>query len=68
MFFLSYGRYGPFIRVGVGVALVVFALAVSSASRFVLVVGGVMIVWGVVTGIAHLTGRGRDSSRGGPGR
>jgi hypothetical protein len=68
MFFLSRGRYGPFICAGLGVVLVIFALAVSSASRFVLVLGGVLIAWGIATGIARLTGGGRDSSRGAPGR
>lgn len=58
----------PVIRVGVGAALVIFALAVSLASRFVLVLGGVLIVWGVTTGIARLMGGGPDSSRGAPGR
>lgn len=65
---LSRSRYGPFIHVGLGVALVIFALAVSSASRIVLVLGGVLIVWGVAIGIARLTGGRRDSSRGAPGR
>jgi hypothetical protein len=67
MFLLSRSRYGPFIRVGIGVALVIFALVVTSASRFVLVLGGVMIVLGIATGIARLK-RGPDSSRGAPGR
>jgi hypothetical protein len=67
MFFLYRGRYAPFVRFGLGVALVIFALAVSSASRFVLVLGGVLIVTGIATGIVHLRGGGRDSSRGAPG-
>ena len=68
MSFLSRSRYGPFIYVGLGVALIVFALVVTSASRLVLVVGGVAIVAGLANGIARLTGGGRDSSGGGPGR
>ena len=60
MFFLSRSRYGPFISAGLGVALVIFALAVSSASRIVLVVGGVAIVGGLATGIARLTGARRE--------
>ena len=46
-------RYWPFILVAVGVAVIIFALAVPSASRFVLVVGGVAIVSGVVRGITR---------------
>jgi hypothetical protein len=68
MSFLARSRYGPFIYVGVGVALIIFALVLTSASRFVLVVGGVAIVAGLANGIARRTGGGRDSSRGAPGR
>jgi hypothetical protein len=56
MSFLSRSRYGPFIYVGLGVALVIFALLVTSASRLVLVVGGVAIVGGLANGIARLSG------------
>jgi hypothetical protein len=68
VFFLSRSRYGPWIRVGIGVALVIFALVVTSASRLVLVVGGIAIVWGIATGIARLTSGGRDSGMGAPDR
>jgi len=68
MSFLARSRYGPFIYVGLGVALIIFALVVTSASRLVLVVGGVAIVAGLVNGIARLKGGGRNSSRGAPGR
>ena len=68
MSFLARSRYGPFIYVGLGVALIIFALVVTSASRLVLVVGGVAIVAGLANGIARLTGGRRDSSRGAPGR
>jgi len=68
MSFLARSRYGPFIYVGLGVALIIFALVVTSASRLVLVVGGVAIVAGLANGIARLTGGGRDRSRGAPGR
>jgi len=64
MFFFYRGRYAPFIRVGLGVALVIFALAVSSASRFVLVLGGLLIVSGIVTGIVRLRGGGRRGALG----
>ncbi len=57
MSFLSRSRYGPFISVGLGVALIIFALADTTASRFVLVVGGVAILGGLATWIARLTGR-----------
>jgi hypothetical protein len=65
--FLASSRRGPlfhFIVVGVGVALIVFALIVTSASRLVLVVGGIAIVVGLARGIASLTGARRDSSTG----
>ena len=68
MSFLARSRYGPFIYVGLGVALIIFALVVTSASRFVLVVGAVAIVAGLANGIARRTGGGRDSTRGAPGR
>ena len=57
-------RYRPLVVVAVGVALIVFALAFPSASRLVLVVGGVAIVSGVVTGITRLT-RNRSPHAGG---
>jgi hypothetical protein len=56
MSFLSRSRYGPFIYVGLGVALIIFALVDTTASRLVLVVGGVAIVGGLANGIARLTG------------
>ena len=56
MSFLARTRYGPFIYVGLGVALIIFALVVTSASRFVLVVGGVAIVAGLANGIVRRTG------------
>jgi len=66
--FLARTRYGPFIYVGLGVALIIFALVVTSASRFVLVVGGVAIVAGLANGIVRRTGGGQDSNGGAPGR
>jgi hypothetical protein len=66
MSLLARSRYGPFIYVGLGVALIIFVLVVTSASRFVLVVGGVAIVAGLGNGTARLTGGGRDSTRGRP--
>jgi len=51
---LRTSRYGPFISVALGVALIIFALAVPSASRFVLIVGGLAIVSGVATEIVRL--------------
>jgi uncharacterized membrane protein HdeD (DUF308 family) len=60
MSFLARSRYGPFIYVELGVALIIFALVVTSASRLVLVVGGVAIVAGLANGIARLTRARRD--------
>jgi hypothetical protein len=68
MFFLSRSRYGPFIRVAIGVDLVIFALVFTSASRLVLVVGGIAIASGIVTGIARLKRSGPDSGMGAPDR
>jgi uncharacterized membrane protein HdeD (DUF308 family) len=68
MSFLARSRYGPFIYIALGVALVIFALIVTSASRLVLVVGGVAIVAGLANGIARLRGARRDSSTGAPHR
>jgi uncharacterized membrane protein HdeD (DUF308 family) len=68
MSFLARSRYGPFLYVGLGVALVIFALVVTSASRLVFVVGGVAIVAGLANGIARLTRARRDSSTGTPHR
>jgi hypothetical protein len=68
MSFLARSRYGAFIYIGLGVALIIFALVVTSASRLVLVVGAVAIVAGLANGIARLTGGRRGSSRGAPGR
>jgi uncharacterized membrane protein HdeD (DUF308 family) len=68
MSFLARSRYGPFLYVGLGVALVIFALVVTSASRLVFVVGGVAIVAGLANGIARLTRARRDSSTGAPHR
>jgi hypothetical protein len=60
MFSLAHSRYGPFVCAAVGVAVVIFALADTTASRFVLVVGGVAIVGGLAGGIARLTGARRE--------
>jgi hypothetical protein len=67
MSFLARSRYGPFIYVGLGVALVIFALVVTSASRLVLVVGGVAILAGLANGVARLRGA-RHSTMGTPSR
>ncbi len=60
MFFLSRSRYAPFIYAGVGVALLIFALADTTASRFVLVVGGVAVAGGLARGIDRLRGARRE--------
>ncbi|MGD0064518.1 MAG: hypothetical protein ABSB76_13885 [Streptosporangiaceae bacterium] len=56
MSFRSRSRYSPFIYVLIGIALIIFALADTTASRLVLVVGGVAIVGGLVRGFARVTG------------
>jgi hypothetical protein len=50
MLFLFFrGRYGPLVRAAAGVALVVFGIVDSA--KFALILGGVLIVWAVATGI-----------------
>jgi heme exporter protein D len=68
MSFLARSRYGPFIYVGLGVALIVFALVVTSASRLVFVVAGIAILAGLANGIARLSRTRRNSSTGAPER
>ena len=58
LFLFLRGRYGPLARAALGVALVVFGI-VDPAARFVLILGGVLIVWAVAIGIRLLTGRGQ---------
>ncbi len=65
---LARSRYGPLIYIAVGVALVIFALIVTSASRLVFVVAGVAIVGGLANGIARLRVARRDNSTGAPRR
>jgi uncharacterized membrane protein HdeD (DUF308 family) len=55
--FRSRSRYGAFLTAGVGVALIIFALAVTSASRLVLVVGGLAVVVGLFSGISRRSRR-----------
>jgi len=68
MSFLARSRYGPLIYVGLGVALVIFALVVTSASRLVFVVAGMAIVAGLANGIARHTAARRDSTTSAPDR
>ena len=68
MFFLGRSRYGPFIYVGLGVALIIFALLDTSASRLVLVVGGVAIVAGLAHGLARRRAARQASITGTPHR
>jgi hypothetical protein len=68
MSFVARSRYGPFIDIGVGVALVIFALVVTSASRLVFVVAGVAIVAGLANGMTRLTRARRDAGTGAPDR
>ena len=55
--YFSRSRYRPFFVAAIGVALVVFALADTTVSRLVLVVGGIAILSGLAKGIADLTRR-----------
>ena len=67
--YVTRGRRSPlfhFIIVGIGVALIVFALIDTTASRLVLVVGAIAIVVGLARGILSLNGARRDNSAGSP--
>jgi hypothetical protein len=59
LFFLFRGRYGPLLRIAAGVAVIVFGL-IDSAS-IALVIGGLLLAWGLVVGIGQLTGNRRNS-------
>lgn len=56
MFIFLRGRYGPLLRVAGGVALVVFGIVDSA--RLAIILGGVLAVWGIATGISRRAGRG----------
>jgi len=63
--FVARGRRSPlfhFVIAGIGVALIVFALIDTTASRLVLVVGGIDILVGLYRGITSLSGPRRGSS------
>ena len=55
MFIFLRGRYGPLLRVAGGVALVVFGIVDSA--RLAIILGGVLAVWGIATGISRRAGR-----------
>jgi len=57
MFMFFRGRYGPLLRVAGGVALVVFGIADSA--RLAIILGGVLAVWGIATGISRRFRAGR---------
>jgi hypothetical protein len=59
LFFLFRGRYGPLLRAATGVVVIVFGL-IDSAS-IALVIGGLLLAWGLVAGIGQLTGNRRNS-------
>jgi len=56
MFIFLRGRYGPLLRVAGGVALVVFGIVDSA--RLAIILGGVLAVWGIATGIGRRASRG----------
>jgi hypothetical protein len=60
MFIFLRGRYGPILRVAGGVALVVFGIVDSA--RLAIILGGVLAVWGIATGISHRAGRGSNTA------
>lgn len=61
MFFFS-GRYGPLLRIAVGVGLAVFG--VVDSARLVIILGAVLVAWGIATGISRRTGRGSNNETG----
>ena len=48
------GRYGPLLQLGVGAAFVVVGIVASA--WVALGTGGVLLVWGIATGISRLPG------------
>ena len=64
--FLSRSRYGPLIRIAAGLACVVIGL--FALTRILLTVGGLLVVWGIVTGISRLHARSRETRQNGGGR
>lgn len=52
-FLLVRGRYGPLVQVGLGAAFVVVGVVASAWVS--LGTGGVLLVWGIATGISRLT-------------
>jgi uncharacterized membrane protein HdeD (DUF308 family) len=59
-FFIFRGRYGPIVRALVGIAVVVFGIAKSEKPA--LLIGGVLIVWAIATGISRLSSGSRRGS------
>lgn len=64
--FLSRSRYGPLIQVALGVACVVIGLFVLT--RILLAAGGLLIVWGIATGIRRLRLRSGEAGQDGGSR
>lgn len=62
MFFsLSRSRYGPLVQVALGAACVVIGLFVLT--RILLAVGGLLVVWGIASGISRLRRRSREAEQ-----
>jgi hypothetical protein len=61
--FLSRSRYGPLIQVALGLACVVTGLFVLT--RVLLAAGGLLIVWGILTGVGRLRARSREAGQDG---
>lgn len=59
--FLSRSRHGPLIQAALGLACVITGLFVLT--RILLTAGGLLIVWGILTGISRLRARGRESGQ-----
>ncbi len=56
--FLTRSRYGPLIQVALGLICVVIGLFVFT--KILLSAGGLLIVWGIATGVSRLRTRRRD--------
>lgn len=56
--FLSRIRYGPLVQVAAGLVFVIIGLFVLT--RVLLTAGGLLIVWGIATGIGHHRARNRQ--------
>jgi hypothetical protein len=64
MLFLYRGRYAPAVRAATGIVLLVIGLAIGRGTVLVLI-GGVLVAWGAISGLSALRTRGQSRNTGG---